>query len=406
MVFDEPIQVTLSDSLIRVNASIANHASQEYAKQEKKRLTEGTVGGLLQLHNFEIVATHLGPRDKRLTLYVKKLEIIGSNGSGTFGVAPQAIESRQETKQLLDKLANLRKHGWDAHPKQSATASPIRSQLSTQISEVGRIQDSQIGFATQVPRSEAPIISKAKPPDPSAVTKLGFTSAPKSVKPLAPPTQGEHRNHLAGTSNYPQVQAAPQRASTREGLLSLLQQQNNKFAPSVPEIVSDPMTEKPAGRSAVPIGRNVIESVSEASRDITLAPDDYNAHGAPSGVPKRKRQSSEDSPRKKAVDDLDFHGIDIDRVSSAIDQNSDSEARSGAAMAKTSIDTPLGPPGNSSLTESPRLQPGAPPEPLNNATSKLTSSAFGHNTGRKRISSRDVKIAKDQEVLLSRADCK
>lgn len=402
LTFEEPIQVTLSDSIIRVNASITNQASQQYAKQKKKKLTEGTVGGLIQLHDFEIVATHLGPRDKRLTLYVKDFKSLGSNGSGNFGSAPQAIERRERPMELLNKLADLRKHGWDAHSEQSATASPTRSQPSTQTSEVGKSQDSQIGFATQVPRSQAPIVSKATPRDPTTGINIRSNSHAKSVKSLAPPTTGGHTNHLAGTlSSFP---TAPQRPNTREGLLGLLQQQKNRFAPPAPEVVSEPTTEKPPGLTGDSGGRAVIQSVSEASRDITLAPHDHNAHGAPFGAAKRKRRSPENSPRKKAADEIDFHRIDIDRESSAIDQDPDSKARSGAAMTEASINTLHNPPGNPSISESPRLQPDTPPEPLIDATSKLTSSASGHNTGRNRISSRDVKIPKDQEVLLSRTD--
>lgn len=404
MTFEEPIQVTLSDSVIRVNASITNQASQQYAKQNRRKLTEGTVGGLLQLYEFEIVATHLGPRDKRLMLYVKDFKSLGSSGSGNFGVAPQAIESREGTKELLKKLADLRKHKWDAHSEQSATVSPIMSQPSTQTSEAGNNQDIQVGFATQVPRSNAPIVSKPKPPNPTTSINFGSTSTAKSVKSLAPLTTGKHGNPLVGTLTNLQVQAAPQRPSGNEALLDLLR--NCKGVPPGPEIILEPTTEQPLGRTGASIGPAVIENASEASRDITLAPGDDNARGASIGTSKRKRQSPNDAPRKKAADDHDFHGIGKNREGLAINHDLDNNARPEAAVNEASINTLRSRPASPSISESAEPHPNALLEPSIGSMSKLTSSASGQDTGGNRIKSRDVNIPTDQEALLSRSDCK
>ncbi len=393
MTFEEPIQVTLSDSVVRVNASITNQASQKYAKQNRRKLTEGTVGGLIQLHEFEIVATHLGPRDKRLTLYVKDFKGIGANGSGNFGVAPQAIESREGTKELLKKLADLRKNGWDAHSEQSATVSPIQSQPSTQTSEAGYDQDTQVGFATQVPRSHAPISSKSKPSNPTV-----------SVKSLAPPMRRKHGDPSAGTLTALQAQAPPHRPSVNENLLGLLR--NCRGVPPPPQIISEPTIEQLSGRTEASTGPPVIENVFETSRDITLAPSDGNAREASIGTSKRKRQSPNSNPRKKVADDLDFQRVDKDSESLAVNRDLDKNARFGSAVNKASINTLRSRPASLSISESTEVPSNAPPEPSIDSVLKLTSSASGQNTGRNRINSRDVTIPKDQEVLLSRADCK
>ena len=356
------------------------------------------------MYKFEIVATHFGPRDKRLTLYVKDFKSLGSSESGNFGVAPQAIESREGTKELLKKLEYLRQHGWDAHSDQSATVSPIRSQPSTQTSEAGNNQDTQLGFATQVPRSNALIVSKSKPPNPTTSITFGSTSTAKSVKSLAPLTTGKHGNPLAGTLTNLQVQAAPQRPSSHEALLDLLR--NCKGVPPVQGIISEPTTEQAPGRTGASIGPAAIENAFEASRDIALAPGDDNARGASRGTSKRKRQSPDDAPRKKAADDHDFHGIDKDRENLAINHDLDNNARSEAAVTEPSINTLRSRPASPSISESAELHPNAPSEPSIESISKLTSSASGQNTRRNRIKSRDVKIPTDQEALLSRADCK
>ena len=404
MTFEEPIQVTLSDSVVRVNASITNQASQKYAKQNRKKLTEGTVGGLIQLHEFEIVATHLGPRDKRLTLYVKDFKSIGANGSGNFGVAPQAIESREGTKELLKKLADLRKHSWEAHSEQSATVSPIQSQPSTQTSEAGNDQDTQVGFATQVPRSHAPIVSKPKPSNPTVSVSFGPISTAKSVKSLGPPMRGKHGDPSAGSLTPLQVQGPPQRPSVREDLLGLLR--NFGGIPPPPQIISEPTIEQLPGRTGATTAPAVFESVVEASRDITLAPSDGNAREASIGTSKRKRQPPNDTPRKKIADDLDFHRFNKDHESLAVNHDLDKNARSGSAVNKASINTLRSRPASLSISESTKVPSNAPPEPSIDPVLKLTSSAPGQNTGRNSINSRDVNIPKDQEALLSRADCK
>ena len=395
--FKEPIKVTLSDGVTRVNALITIQASQRHAKTTRRRLTEDTVGGLIQLLEFEIVATHLGPRDKRLTLYVKDFKSLGSNGSGNFGVAPQAIESREGTKELLNQLAGLQRHGSDLYSEQSATASPIRSQSSTQTSEAGNNQDSQEGFATQVPRSNVPIVRKPNLPG-STRNNVGSTSTVNSVKSLGSPIKGKHGNPLASTLSPRQVQAAPQRqsVSNKEALLGLLK--NHKSPPPAPEPMSEPTIEQKSGRAAAAsIGPGIAGKENETSRDITLAPGDNNTFRASVGIQKRKRHSPDNTPRKKAADKHEplvvKHGLDI-------------EAKLGAAATEASISTLISQPASPSMSESAKSHHKAPLEPLIQPSSKLTISASGQNTGRNRISSRDVRIPKDQEALLNHADCK
>lgn len=395
MSFEEPIQVTLSDSVTRINASITNMASQKYAKQNRRKLTEGTVGGLIQLQEFEIVATHIGPRDKRLTLYVKDFKSIGSNGSGQFGFAPQAIESREGTKGLLKTLEDLRKRGWDAHSEQSATASPIRSQPSTQTSEAGVNEESQTGFATQIPRSNISNFTKAKPQS---------TFATKSAESLAPPTKGKHGTPLASISNPLQVQAARQRPSTSEALLGLLR--NHKRAAPAPKVVSEATTKQPPGRPRASTESTLLARDGNTSQHATPKLGDENASRAPTETPKRKRESPVNSPRKKAADGHSLDRIDKACVRSAANHDLDNKARPEAAVTEASINTLPNRPVSPSISASTKTNPKIPLVASIDRHPKLTRSAPGQNTGRKRISSRDVNIPKDQEALLNRADCK
>ena len=405
MTYKDPIQVTLSDSVIRVNASITSQASQRYTEKYRKKLTEGTLGGLIQLYEFEIVATHFGPRDKRLTLYVKELNSLGADGSGTFGLAPQAIEGREETKELLKKLAALREHELKAYSEESAAASPIRSQPSTQTSEAGNDQDSQVGFATQVPRSIAPIGSKSK--SLGSVTSINISSIPSadSTKPLTRPEKVKRSNPLASTSDTLQVQATPQRPSTnhRIALLGLLRK--HKRASLTPEPNPKPSLEQLPGQvtaSSLPVSA---EKENEASRNSNLAPTKANASRAPTGTQKRKRQSPETTPRKKTSNDHNLQRIDSDRESLAVNFDLEDRVSSGVAANKTSIDTLQSQPTSPSISELQKLPPDHPLKPATHSVPDITGSAFAQNSIRNRINSRDIHIPKDQETLLSRADC-
>lgn len=355
------------------------------------------------MHEFEIVATHLGPRDRRLTLYVKDFKSLGANGSGDFGVAPQAIESREGTKELLNKLADLRRNGSDAHSRQSTNPSPIRSQPSTQTSEVRIDQDSQIGFVTQVPRSIAPVDSKQKLPGPTTTTDVGSTSTANSAKSLAPPTKAIHGNPLANNLGLRQARAAPPNASVNSKLLSLLE--NHKRSALAPEFVPGPTTKQPPGQVAASSGPSTREMDNEASRVDAFVSSDDHASRIPGGIQKRKRLSANSTPRKKVAKYHISHGIDKDRMSLA-NQDLESRARSGVAVNEASVDTYRSQPSSPSVLGSTKLRLNPPKKPSRQPHLKLTSSASAQNTGRNRISSRDVNIPKDQETLLNRADCK
>ena len=127
---------------------ISSDASQRYREKNKRSLTHGTPGGLIQLLDFEIVATPLGPRPERVTIDVNDFKSLGSNGSGNFGGAtPYSVESRLEIKQLLQKLEILRNRN-----SQGDHLSPnpsIRSQFSTASSVEESDSVSQAVFATQ-----------------------------------------------------------------------------------------------------------------------------------------------------------------------------------------------------------------------------------------------------------------
>ncbi|KAL9129659.1 MAG: hypothetical protein Q9217_001938 [Psora testacea] len=155
----EPVRATLSDSVTRINVSFATTASQKHEKETRQRLSQGSLGGVLQLLDFELVATPYGPRSSRLTLFIKDFNILGSAGSGEKGV-PRPIEDAGDISVLLEKLSRQRK-GLDQSesqgpstrqslPRASFVQSPL---LNDDLSRDTRPGDEVSSFATQISRA-------------------------------------------------------------------------------------------------------------------------------------------------------------------------------------------------------------------------------------------------------------
>ena len=344
---------------------------------------------LIQLHDFEIVATHFGPRDKRLTLYVKDFKSLDTGESGNFGVAPQAIESREGTKELLNKLADLRKHRIHVSSAESAVESPMKSQPSTQTSEATNDQDSQAGFATQVPRSVAPIVSKSKPLGSTTSVNISSTSSADSAKSSAHPMKVKHGNLSEGTLSPHQPKAAPERPSVshKNALLGLLR--NHNRAPR------EPVTG---------------ENEKEASQIENPVPHEIKDSRTTTATQKRKRQSPETSQRKKLSNEHSgLQEVNIDSKNLAADHALESKAPSGVGATEGSIvANALHSQSASTLIMNPidSHPSNASMEPAIHSTSNDLSMASAQNHMRNDISPRDVRIPKDQEILLSRADGK
>ncbi|KAL9612134.1 MAG: hypothetical protein Q9167_003250 [Letrouitia subvulpina] len=104
---DEPTHAVISDSATHLRATIASSAIGKFNTKDGKRVTEHTLGNVIQLLDSEIVATHLGPRAQRLTMLVKDFKVLGSDRSQAH-VQPRPIDAIQENTLLLEKLMAFR----------------------------------------------------------------------------------------------------------------------------------------------------------------------------------------------------------------------------------------------------------------------------------------------------------
>ena len=105
--YKEPLLATISDSVIFAKATISSTAAADHLKRTGKRVTDDTLGTIIQLQNAEIVATHLGPRPSRIMLFVNRLKIIALDKSGMFG-SPRPFDATSEFSRLLERLTALR----------------------------------------------------------------------------------------------------------------------------------------------------------------------------------------------------------------------------------------------------------------------------------------------------------
>ena len=104
----DPVQVVLSDSETFIRATIALKAVQCFEEKWHHSITKDTTGGLIQLLDFEVVATHLGDPKLQLTLLINELRYLGCSHSGTYG-RPESIETREGIREFLSDLRKVRR---------------------------------------------------------------------------------------------------------------------------------------------------------------------------------------------------------------------------------------------------------------------------------------------------------
>ncbi|KAL8693892.1 MAG: hypothetical protein Q9218_001357 [Villophora microphyllina] len=130
---NETLQVHVSDSVTIMKAIIASGAATRHQEKTGKRVTEDTLGNIIQLQDAEIVATQLGPRSSMITLLIKQLKVLGSDRSGQFG-SPRHFDSTPEYAQLLRKISEFRGSFHGPGSSQSTTGTPTRTFASGPVS--------------------------------------------------------------------------------------------------------------------------------------------------------------------------------------------------------------------------------------------------------------------------------
>lgn len=352
---------------------IAEAASRAYLKKARRRVTDGTLGGLMQIEDFEIVATHAGPRADRLSLLVKDFRILGSEGSGPFGNAPRPIESiDQEEFGLQVKLKSFRE--LQKNTSQASTqdqpsnqALSFQSQASNR-SELELEESSQQAFATQMPYPGDAIPARS-------VARSGALAFNPQDSGLDQPTVIHDSTDIM-TANGKQT-VRPLELTTPEA------------APQISKVV-------PAKKSAAhdaPLLRFAARQQGKKPRQESSANEGLKKlpPGALGTADTQSFKASSDvAPSREA-------GVDV-HVPSSVPMTTDrSNERSlpsiSASIAPVTVLADAGP-----STEDPVVIPLE-------ASPKETRPLSNQRKVRDPISSKNVRIPRDQETLLNRTDC-
>ncbi|MCJ1396583.1 hypothetical protein MMC18_009474 [Xylographa bjoerkii] len=158
LTFEDPVQAVISDKTTCITATIASIAAEQFNRKYNKRITENTKGCLIQLLQFEIVATHHGPSEDRLTLRIQELKHLGCDGEGTFG-NPQPIIQQDGIRLFLNELKafRVRVSAKRAEDRIRDLEESLHSQESNNESEdhENDVVNSQLVFATQHPNRKS-----------------------------------------------------------------------------------------------------------------------------------------------------------------------------------------------------------------------------------------------------------
>ena len=153
------MRAAVSDSQTRISATFAVSATQEYKQKNLRDFTKGTSRGLLQLNDYDIVLTPLGPKRFHLTLFVRDFKFLGATDA-RVGSVPRPIEDVGDTPSLLARLSQQWKRRDKAQSKGTPTSrssprvSGVNSPISGFATQRPQLQPEQHGFMSQIPSTQ------------------------------------------------------------------------------------------------------------------------------------------------------------------------------------------------------------------------------------------------------------
>ena len=362
--FDGVRKATLSDGRTRVNVRFVTPAVEAYESKYKKKLTEGTLGGLVQLLEFQFKATHLGPRADRITLYVEAFKILGSEGAGIMGDTPRPIELRPGIAKALEDLAVLRNKELDSG-RTSRRLSEVSS-FGSQQGHASSSEDHQLS-TEQVFASQAPLVNGSGRPN----TNARFPPQDSRLN--------TYRNENAAASQAKSGESV----ATVNTNVNLSIERNNESLPKT---------------RIIPKGENKSGPSKQVETLLGLLPQTKKTVSA-------KRNMIDVISPTKPVSPLKQDTLMVDMV--------DTKDEDASAVRANSIKDPD--PVSGSTVGSPDEKPQAaiadaipqpPPQskPDMPDTETPATQVTTQPASRRRISTRDIRVSKDQAKLLDSAD--
>lgn len=224
-------------------------------------MTYRTLGAVIQIQEYEIRATAIGPRSDRLSLYVTKFKILGGNGSGIFGEVPRSIESEEAVRVLMKKLEAQRQKQEQLSSAESSTrrSSLTSNHISSPVKD-GKSQDGAHAlaessiFATQMARVPSGLSTELLP----SGTDLA-RHRDHAIEELAPPNNADLlRTFQRRQPRQPSPTASPPTFNDRE-------RTSNLEITSADERPSQVVKE--SGSAVPPVPENHIQAKGKESQD-------------------------------------------------------------------------------------------------------------------------------------------
>lgn len=392
MIYKAPVKIMISDRATRITARVCENALSEFERLNRRSFTKGSVGGIIQIKAYELVATHIGPRGERLSLYVTDFECIGAEGSGQFGV-PRPIETvDQERKKLLQQLQDMRARErvegtHDTSTPTSSVASPyICSQRAFQLPDDSVYIREETELATQMPCAFA-TEHNSKARKPSFPVDPGSRSVSSSPKKMLSERQSPVESNLGPFSRFPQLKSTRDQVSgnttksshNQQRLLDILRQNQEATRSRVVSPVRSVSTKPQNSENPVSIEEEVRSHDTQTPR---------GARDLESGTPILGADILSNE------NDTAILGYKPNVVSPVVDS-------SDVSLHGIRYENQAPKPTQAVRTESDEAK----------ALQKAQSSPEIYRKNKKRkigngISDREIKIGKDQDTLLARSECR
>ena len=386
--------MVISDSYTYMRATIASSAATNYAATTKRRVTKDTLGGLIQILDFEIVATHLGARSERATILINDFKSIGSEGSGAFG-CPRPLESLTEIVDLLDQLKALReRENRGSQPRSRlgslTEGSPAHSQLSVEGSGLDSPETGQLMFATQVPSRFS---GHSLAADGGAQLKISIKSAKSNAKDRtnenAVPDVRPRQGYLS--VNTEAKATAHTNMNTSEALLGLIAPKQTKTSPA-----SDQTTMKKRNTAQMPEAKDKTHNMPPELESTLKAEATNNGIGSTTPTSGTEGFRRKDQELKVATNPpLATQSVSELKIAPGVTTQDSLPAHVSQPRRKTDLSHSKTAENCQIIAQSPKVC----------GTHLEFISTLIRNQSFKRLCSSDIRIPQDQQVLLDRVDC-
>ncbi|WEW59665.1 hypothetical protein PRK78_005144 [Emydomyces testavorans] len=194
-----PIEAILSDSFSTIRGRFSDDATARYMRDKKADVRANTKGAILKITDFDIVVSQGQSATPNITLFIRAFEILGCEGTGTFG-SPREISSFP----VISALARQCQAIGSVETHEHLGISPVQPQPGVTAVEYGPPHSSEPCLASQAVFSTQ-LENKKMAEFPKPSKPLPMNSPPRlpSQDLLAFLTSNARKHNIAKNLNAP-----------------------------------------------------------------------------------------------------------------------------------------------------------------------------------------------------------